>query len=167
MYRHVFPKRAVGAEIGVFLGENACSLIQETNPTKLHLIDPWWRNREKFHRTALQVVEPYKSIIKIHRKSSAQAMKDFPDNYFDWVYVDGNHDYRVVREDLWGYYKKIKPGGILAGHDFSRPNSVRIKPPDWAGVKKAVHEFLNERLCELICFTWEDQRSFAMRRRES
>lgn len=163
MYRHVFPKGAIGAEIGVNLGENACALIQETDPKRLHLIDPWFVKWERNYQIASKVLKLHESIIKIHRKMSSQAVKDFPDNYFDWVYVDGNHAYEFVRDDLWSYCKKVKPGGILAGHDFSR---LHYNNPYWGGVRRAVHEFLNEGLCELICFSQENQRSFAMKVRK-
>jgi hypothetical protein len=36
----------------------------------------------------------------------------------DFVYIDGNHNYRAVTEDIRAWWPKIRPGGVLGGHDF-------------------------------------------------
>jgi hypothetical protein len=36
----------------------------------------------------------------------------------DFVYIDGNHGYRAVSEDIRAWWPKIRPGGVLGGHDF-------------------------------------------------
>ena len=38
--------------------------------------------------------------------------------YFDWIYIDGNHTYEYVKQDLEGYRPKVKPGGYMAGDDY-------------------------------------------------
>ena len=60
------------------------------------------------------------NIIKI-RKSSVEAAKDFPDGSLDAVYIDAAHDEDSVREDIRTWRTKIKPGGILSGHDYVLP----------------------------------------------
>lgn len=47
-----------------------------------------------------------------------EAAEDFPDEYFDWVYIDANHQYDFIREDLKIYYKKVKRGGFITGDDY-------------------------------------------------
>jgi predicted O-methyltransferase YrrM len=42
----------------------------------------------------------------------------FPDASLDWVYLDGNHDLLHVIQDLYAWLPKIRPGGIISGHDF-------------------------------------------------
>lgn len=65
-------------------------------------------------------------------------MQEFDDGYFDWVYIDGNHHYDFVKEDLELSRTKVKEGGIIAGDDY------------WWGkhegqpVKRAVEEFVTE-----------------------
>ena len=60
------------------------------------------------------------NIIKI-RKSSVEAAKDFTDGSLDAVYIDAAHDEDSVREDIKTWRPKIKPGGILSGHDYVLP----------------------------------------------
>lgn len=54
------------------------------------------------------------------RKKSMDAINDFPDDYFDFVYVDGNHIFVYAANDIHYWLKKIRPGGIIAGHDYRR-----------------------------------------------
>lgn len=55
----------------------------------------------------------------------------------DFVFIDANHTYDDVRADIRAWLPKVKPGGILAGHDYS--------PEMFPGVCKAVDELLPER----------------------
>lgn len=155
MFDKIMPKHSVCAEVGVQEGINAVQILKRTLPKQLHLIDPW---NLRYYESVKEMMAG--KPVTLHRGRSMEIGRNFPDNFFDWVYVDANHLYEFVSEDLHFYYRKIKHGGILAGHDFSRPNSMFY----FDGVKKAVHEILNEGLCKLMCFTDEiQQRSFAMR----
>lgn len=55
----------------------------------------------------------------------------FPDACFDLVFIDADHSYAGCRHDILAYTPKVKPGGLLAGHDYQ---------PDWPGVVRAVDE---------------------------
>lgn len=66
-----------------------------------------------------------KNIIKI-RKTSVEAAKDFEDGSLDAVYIDAEHDEESIREDIRVWRPKLKPGGILSGHDFILPYIERI-----------------------------------------
>lgn len=79
------------------------------------------------------------------RKPSYIAVKDFEDEYFDFIYVDAGHEYRNVISDLRVWWPKLKPGGMLAGDDFADsydmfPNSSVHRVNYW-GVKSAVAQF--------------------------
>jgi hypothetical protein len=161
LYREVFPKGGIGAEVGVLYGRNALSLWEEAKPRQLHLIDIW-RKDSIYQKARKNINHPR---IFFHAVESKVAAKRFLDHYFDWVYVDGCHSFQSVMWDFYYWLPKIKRGGILAGHDFSRPQSIKTQTgKNWhfPGVRKAVHVMLNGP-CQLICFTEEDQRSFAMR----
>jgi SAM-dependent methyltransferase len=49
---------------------------------------------------------------------SDEAAKLFEDGSLDFVYLDASHDYASVRSDLLSWYRKVRPGGIMAGHDY-------------------------------------------------
>ncbi len=67
--------------------------------------------------------------INLLCKSSKKASSEFPEEFFDFVYIDGDHAYESVNQDISLWTSKIKKTGILAGHDY-----------DWPGVKQAVDE---------------------------
>ncbi len=69
---------------------------------------------------------------------STEAAAIIVDETFDVVYIDARHDYRSVAEDINAWWPKVKPGGILAGHDylFGQINGTLIS------VKPAVDEFV-------------------------
>ena len=54
------------------------------------------------------------------RKFSMDALDDFEDDCLDFVYIDANHGFDYVMSDILGWVKKVKKGGIIAGHDYVR-----------------------------------------------
>jgi hypothetical protein len=160
------PKNGVCAEIGVFRGDFSARVLRVTRPRILHLIDPWkyedggayqsaWYGGEKGQDQANmdRVYEEVKQrfnreiaagVVRIHRSPSARASTEFDDGYFDWVYIDGNHLYEYVKQDLERFYPKVRSGGFLTGDDYT--------PGGWwkGGVKKAVDEFLEQRACDVV-----------------
>jgi predicted O-methyltransferase YrrM len=99
--------------------------------------------------------------VQLHRGLSTEKVSDFPDNYFDWIYIDTNHRYETTYEELMAYAPKMKPGGIIAGHDFINGNwvtSLRY------GVREAVHEFCVKEGWEFRYLTMEigDHPSFGI-----
>jgi len=57
-------------------------------------------------------------VITVMEKPSLEACKDFGDNSMDLVFIDADHRYSAVKEDIACWYEKVKPGGILCGHDY-------------------------------------------------
>ncbi len=119
-----------GAEIGVDKGEFSEKFAKAG--LSLHAIDPWKydddyvdsRTQERLdflHEHTKRVLDPY-PLCKVVRKTSMQAVTDFADESLDFVYIDGNHQLRYVVEDIVEWTKKIKKGGIIAGHDYIYTN---------------------------------------------
>jgi len=71
------------------------------------------------------------------RKMSSEAVKDFEPESIDIVFIDANHNYEYVLEDIDKWSKIVKSGGIVSGHDYF-PNPKKSRAP---GVKKAVDEY--------------------------
>jgi hypothetical protein len=59
-----------------------------------------------------------------------EAAQYFEDGSVDVIFVDGGHSYEVVKADILAWLPKMKPNGIMAGHDYNA----------WEGVNKAVTE---------------------------
>ena len=156
------PKHSVCAEIGVWKGAFTDQILTMVEPTRLHLIDPWqfdgsaanqWFGGRSGHAKAQPDMEQmYRSIIDrfgslpnvaVHRATSSQIAPTLPDDYFDWIYVDGNHSFGYVLADLWDYLPKVKRGGFLAGDDYW------WGPEEQLPVKRAVQTLLDAGRAEL------------------
>lgn len=115
------PRNSVCAEIGVSQGLFSEQILEAVEPKKLHLIDPW--THEPHARNYDLVCEKFKDRIEsgqveVHRSKSQFIYDHFPDKYFDWIYVDGSHNYKSVRRDLDLYYPKVKMYGFITGDDY-------------------------------------------------
>jgi hypothetical protein len=76
--------------------------------------------------------------VQVHRAYSSDVVYTFSDNYFDWMYIDGNHLHEFVKKDLQLYYPKVKPGGYLTGDDYG------VEGWWQNGVKTAVDDFVTQ-----------------------
>jgi len=157
-----FPKFSIGLEIGVNEGFFSERIIEIVQPKKLHLIDPWKFEDGEYYKAGEKIqdqemmdrrfenvckkftTEIKKNQILIERGTSEEILPKFNDNYFDWIYVDGNHTYDFVKKDLELCYLKIKNGGLITGDDYY--DSEKFVD----GVKKAVDEFINSGHVQLI-----------------
>lgn len=82
--------------------------------------------------------------IKIYRGCSGDVLDKFPDQYFDWVYIDGNHLYEFAKLDLELSLKKTKINGFIMGDDYAEGGWWQ------GGVKKAVDEFIQQKQVRLV-----------------
>lgn len=128
LFRELNFKR--GAEIGI-LGGDYSEVILKANPdVEFYGIDPWNLYRDyKDYRTQNELDAYRDAAFKIYaqfpkatilEKYSLEASKDFEDNSLDFVYIDANHDLMHAVEDIVTWTHKVKPGGIVSGHDYFR-----------------------------------------------
>jgi len=102
-----------GAEIGVQSGENMKLYCEEG--LKMYGIDPY-EGYEEVYQKAKKLLSPYDATLI--RKTSMDALADFPKRNLDFVYIDGLHDFMNKSLDLFYWTDKVKKGGIIAGHDY-------------------------------------------------
>jgi predicted O-methyltransferase YrrM len=123
------------AEIGVALGGYANVLLRDSPGIKKYVcIDPFNGVHQACPASVpIENLAKYGSKVEFVQKESSAAAGQFQDGYFDFVYIDGNHDYEFVRQDLALYWPKIRVGGMIAGHDYHFSQK---------GVIKAVDEFV-------------------------
>ena len=118
-----------GAEIGVEKGKFSTRLCKKIPGLKLYSIDPYARYKgygehasqskmDSFYVTAQERTAKYD--CEIIRKFSMDVVKDFEDESLDFVYIDGNHDFQNVTNDIVEWEKKVRIGGIIAGHDYRK-----------------------------------------------
>lgn len=159
------PKGGVIAEAGVASGDFSAMILATCKPQVLHLVDFWGSDRYASGRT--RVEDRFKEEfaagkVVIDLGLSTEVLPRFADRFFDWIYIDTDHGYVVTAAELELARSKVKPGGIIAGHDYVTGNwddGVRY------GVVEAVHEFCVKYQWELILLTHETDRhlSFAIR----
>jgi len=148
--KNLHKNQLIGAEIGVRDGTNAIYLLENLPIKKLYLIDsflPYRDNPDKYY-TAEEQEEEYKKLLLnmeryydkviIIRQSSQWARQLFSKDYFDFVYIDADHKYESIKDDL-NWWDKIIVRGIIGGHDYGYGETWDF------GVKKAVDEFAKEK----------------------
>jgi hypothetical protein len=112
-----------GAEIGVRSGNYSLELLSKNPNLHMRCIDTWaaylkvsQERQDAHYRHCVAKLAPYKADIM--RMSSMQALSLVDDDSLDFVYIDGRHDFPFVIQDLIGWSKKVKQGGIISGHDY-------------------------------------------------
>lgn len=135
------------AEIGVWKGHTSITLLHYLPSIKnFHAVDAWLdyddykKSGDVKANSAIisaQMIcearlEDFNNKIIWHKKFSAEAANEIDDRSLDIVFIDGNHAYEYVLQDIELWKPKVKSGGILAGHDL-----------DWKdapGVRQAVEK---------------------------
>jgi Methyltransferase domain len=100
--------------------------------------------------------------VRLHRQFSYKAAPGFPDGHFDFVYVDGDHRYEFALRDLRDFAAKLKPGGLLFGHDFFEND---FASREHYGVVEAVNAFLKRSDFRFLMLTAEPFSTFCLARR--
>ena len=113
-----------GAEIGIAEGHYAKSLCQANPELELLCVDPWDRcpgisrfRAPIYYAAAKERLASYNAILV--RKPSLEVAQDIPDGSLDFVYIDARHEFDYVMMDIINWVPKVRPGGIVAGHDLN------------------------------------------------
>jgi hypothetical protein len=142
----LLPINLTICEIGVFKGEFSKILLDKMKPKELHLIDIFegqmcsgdkdgnnivWTNLNDEYLKLIELFKLNENVF-IHKGMSYSILENFDDEFFDLIYVDGDHSYNGVKKDLEVSFRKIKNNGFILGHDYT---------PQFQGVIDAVNEF--------------------------
>lgn len=119
-----------GVEVGVADGAFARFILDHNKRvTKLYGVDIYKRHEgyfdykrsstfKKMLENAKYSVAPYADKHEFIFKYSMDAVKDFEDDSLDFVYIDANHAYKNVLEDITEWAKKVRPTGFVCGDDY-------------------------------------------------
>lgn len=165
-----------GVEIGVLRGEYSKIILERWHRGELYLVDTWRHLDEyidmngrddQYHYDCLiqtcKNIKPWEKRAHIVRMDSVKSADMFPDEYFDFIYIDADHSYEGVVRDIKAWWPKIKKGGLFCGDDYIPDDgdiwlTVDQKEPVYAGkfgVRKAVNEFIAENNLSLYETTEE------------
>lgn len=127
-----------GAEIGVQRGDFSEVLCKRIPGLKFYGVDSWTAYEgyidfrkghdsleaeqtevwDKYYIRAKERLAPFDATLI--QGWSQEVVTQFEDNSLDWVYIDANHDLRHTIDDIDDWSKKVRPGGIISGHDYWR-----------------------------------------------
>lgn len=129
----------VGAEIGSESGVYSRDLCKCNPWAKIYLIDAWkaykgyreYVTQAKIDTFYEKIQERLKTFnnYEIIKKFSMDAVKDFEDESLDFVYIDANHQFEYVVQDIGFWARKVRRGGIVSGHDYirrARPSATHV-----------------------------------------
>eukprot|EP01006_Ploeotia_vitrea_P065912 TRINITY_DN9401_c0_g1_i2.p1 TRINITY_DN9401_c0_g1~~TRINITY_DN9401_c0_g1_i2.p1 ORF type:complete len:314 (+),score=29.95 TRINITY_DN9401_c0_g1_i2:56-997(+) len=177
----------VGLEIGVQEGKFAESMLSKWKSVQTYYCLDAWEHQENYmdvankeqkvqdsyYEATQKRLKKFEPKVQFVRAFSNVAVSQFEDESIDLIYVDARHDYTGVTEDITLYWPKLRPGGIIAGHDYvdvaevAEPQRQRWGKQDWSinpdGTKrtdgKAVRSAANEFAASKgrqIMVTYED-----------
>lgn len=130
-----------GAEIGVEQGEYSEILLKANPNLRLLCVDAWQSHRgyrdhtsqsklDRFYEITKERLAPYNdplNRVNFMKSFSIEAVKGVEDNSLDFVYIDADHQFITVANDIFEWSKKVRPGGIIAGHDYIDYSHVHVK----------------------------------------
>jgi hypothetical protein len=130
---HALPKGGKVAEVGTWRGDFSKKIAEVCQPAEFHLIDIDFSPLDENGVRSLLAG----GVLHKHQGDSSKILVQFPELYFDWLYVDGDHTYEGVRNDLAAAHSRLKPGGYLMCNDYTNWDLTSAQP---YGVAKAVNE---------------------------
>lgn len=150
-----------GAEIGVEAGRFSEEICRANPGVKLFCVDPW----QAYDRYADHVRQDRLDFFyhiadarltkygcELIRKPSLEAVKCFQPGSLDFVFIDANHHFDFVVQDIIAWAPIVRSGGIVAGHDYKPEGSERTPIP--FGVIEAVNGYTSaHKICPW--FLWK------------
>jgi hypothetical protein len=156
---HLLNRRGLvgcAVEVGVKQGEFSELLLERWRGRHLISVDPWLEappsdyvdvanvpqgEHEAFYAETQRRLARFGDRSSIWRMLGDEAAERIPHHSLDFVYLDARHDEPAVRSDLETWFPKVRPGGVIAGHDY-----VDGTFPDGEfGVRSAVTAFAGAR----------------------
>jgi len=144
-------KPVVGVEVGTSAGKNACEVLDEWKEiTKLYCID-YYPTYSDFKSIDAQQTMLYHAITNFIKQPkiyliiepSTIACNKFESESVDFVYIDANHSYSFVKEDISAWLPKVKKGGVIGGHDLDWKDT---EYDNEYAVLRAVKEIFGDRM---------------------
>lgn len=136
-------------EVGCYKGRSTRAIADNCNGAKVYAVDPYHGNYlyddgRVFKSMDDKIMNQFYHNLKDHLTSGKvthhrETLDSFVKNLEekpDFIFLDGDHRYDEVMNDIRNSLKVLSNGGILSGHDYTHK--------DWPGVKKAVSEIFGK-----------------------
>lgn len=145
----LLPRRGapVVVEIGSWKGDYADVILQSHPTVRLVLVDLWMPETiniqtiqphpdhphltgdecEAMYQSVCERFKPYGDRVEVVREYSTDAAAFFNDATFDLIYIDANHRFQPVVDDIRAWWPKLKVHGWMAGHDYNNKGGKQVK----------------------------------------
>lgn len=149
-----------GAEVGTGTGVTAAHLLSKIEA--LHLIEVAWYppNNTNEHQMGQgrsfaaerqweRCIRRFVGRTTVIRKKSHEAAHEVADSSLDFVFIDADHSYKECLRDIKTWEPKVRPGGLISGHDYDHPK--------FPSVAQAVNEMFDEVgiAVDYVWFIWK------------
>ena len=138
-----------GAEIGVAYGGNSFNLLNKFTNLNLYSIDPYVKyseedkmsdnvegqNGDELYSIVSDILKENFKERSVFIRGTSSYLTEIPDEFFDFIFIDGDHSYEGALKDINNSFSKIKKTGILIGDDYGVFEHLNFQ------VRKAVDEF--------------------------
>ena len=153
-YREIYasqPDNIKAVEVGCFMGRSLCSVADILLAKNISVVAVDAFNPQPKNETFAAVLNSLDlkatcaenlasfgitTEVELIKMPSHQASELFEENYFDLIFLDADHTYQSVIRDIECWRPRLKPGGLLAGHDYGNSH---------LGVDKAVQEVFGDK----------------------
>jgi hypothetical protein len=158
--RRCGSKAARFVEVGAYKGRSACYMAERIRETRLDVrfdvvdtfagdqsvgyADLWPEFAGNLQRADLL------ERITVHRRPSVEAAESFEDQSVDFVFIDADHSFEAVSHDLAAWWPKLKPGSLMAGHDYTHSPSVKAAVDGFVAAHGLSHAFRTTRASWMI-----------------
>lgn len=164
-YTELLKDYSLGLEVGVEYGIFAKQILSSWSG-RLVCVDVWEHqqdydeptNKKDFDvmfKDFNERMKPFSGRVMIVKNLSNVACEFFPDEHFDFIFIDANHQYKYVKNDLDCWWPKLKSGGLFSGHDWRhdfKPDLDKNMPVYYEnryigryGINSAVLEFCEDK----------------------
>ncbi len=165
-------KGLVGVEVGVFDGSHCWGFLENLDIKKLYMVDPYLPYKQHIKdlglersqflisrakkRSAIWAREKFPGKCVHIYKESLDAVGGFEDESLDFVYLDGDHTYDNVSKEIPLWEAKLKPGGLMGGHDYSSRRPSVPQAVNWyCGKHKIKFDVVGDKRYSADWFYWK------------
>ncbi len=160
-----FDKQLCIAELGVFEGEFSKEIYNRCNPKKLFLVDLFQGyfgsgDKDGKNHHYVQLEEEHKKLmseyesddsVEIIKSSTIDFLNSIENDSLDVVYIDADHDYLPVKNDLILSYQKVKTNGLICGHDYVPHTQAKRAVDDFCNENNLTINYLTKDGCPSFC----------------
>jgi len=145
----------LGVEVGVERAVYSKVICRQNPQLKLYGVDTWaysdshphvsQNTWDSFYRSTKERMKGHN--FHIIRDYSVDAAKRFEDESLDFVYIDAEHDYENIKQDIEAWAPKVRKGGMVSGHDYMNglhgvPYGVKQFVNEWVAKNEIEHLFV-------------------------